>query len=73
MPGAVGRTSTFALCNVTLPWALRLADEGAAQAARNSQPLAAAVNVFNGQVSNRAVADTFGLPFANCFGLAETK
>jgi alanine dehydrogenase len=68
MPGAVGRTSTFALCNVTLPWALRLADEGVQQAARSSQPLAAAVNIFHGQVTNRAVAETFGLAFANCFG-----
>jgi alanine dehydrogenase len=68
MPGAVGRTSTFALCNVTLPWALRLADEGAEQAARNSQSLAAAVNIFQGQVTNQAVANTFGLSHANCFG-----
>ena len=35
MPGAVGRTSTFALCNVTLPWALQIANRGLAAAAEN--------------------------------------
>jgi alanine dehydrogenase len=68
MPGAVGRTSTFALCNVTLPWALKLAEESVEQAARRSPALAAAVNVYQGQITNRAVADTFGLPYVNRFG-----
>ncbi len=67
MPGAVGRTSTFALCNVTLPWALRLAKEGAQVAARASRPLAAAVNIHQGQVTNQAVADTFQLPCVDPF------
>jgi alanine dehydrogenase len=61
MPGAVGRTSTFALCNVTLPWALRIAEQGIESAAKHSRPLAAAVNVHHGQVTNQAVAETFGL------------
>lgn len=73
MPGAVGRTSTFALCNVTLPWVLRLADagvgtEGVRQAAAASPPLADAVNLMEGQVTNRPVAETFDLPFNNPFG-----
>ena len=38
MPGAVGRTSTFALCNVTLPWALKIANRGVQQAARQFCP-----------------------------------
>jgi alanine dehydrogenase len=63
MPGAVGRTSTFALCNVTLPWALQLANLGLATAAERLPPLARAVNLYEGEVTNRAVAETFGLPY----------
>lgn len=61
MPGAVGRTSTFALCNVTLPWAIRIAEKGIETAASSSPPIAAAVNVHQGRVTNQAVAETFGL------------
>lgn len=61
MPGAVGRTSTFALCNVTLPWVLRIAEQGIEAAARTSAAVASAVNIFEGEVTNRAVAETFGL------------
>ncbi|MDH3718953.1 MAG: alanine dehydrogenase [Planctomycetota bacterium] len=67
MPGAVGRTSTFALCNVTLPWALRLAQLGMPAAAEDSRPLARAVNIYQGAVTNRAVAETFDLPFDDRF------
>jgi len=63
MPGAVGRTSTYALCNVTLPWVLKIAQAGLEAAAQHSLPIARAVNIWNGQVVNRAVADTFGLPW----------
>ena len=62
MPGAVGRTSTFALCNVTLPWVLRIAATGIEQAAEKSPELASAVNIRGGEVTHRAVADAFGLP-----------
>lgn len=68
MPGAVGRTSTFALCNVTLPWALRIASDGIETAAMQSLPIAAAVNIHRGQVTNRAVAETFDRPFVDVFG-----
>jgi alanine dehydrogenase len=47
MPGAVGRTSTFALCNVTLPWALVLAEAGMPAAAENSRPIAHAMNIYD--------------------------
>jgi alanine dehydrogenase len=60
MPGAVGRTSTFALCNVTLPWALRIAAGGIEQAAQRSAEIASAVNIHRGQVTHQAVADAFG-------------
>lgn len=62
MPGAVGRTSTYALCNVTLPWVLRIAKEGIVAAAGKHKPIARAVNVMAGKVTNQAVAETFGLP-----------
>jgi alanine dehydrogenase len=67
MPGAVGRTSTFALCNVTLPWALRLA-AGGLKAAEQSPALAAAVNAVDGELTNQAVAETFGLPWRKLVG-----
>lgn len=63
MPGAVGRTSTFALCNVTLPWVLQLADKGTDTALKASKPLAAAANIVKGHVTNEAVAQTFGFPY----------
>ena len=52
MPGAVGRTSTFALCNVTLPWALQIAGRGIEAATRELPPIAAAVNIRQGQITN---------------------
>ncbi|MBX9626095.1 MAG: alanine dehydrogenase [Gemmataceae bacterium] len=61
MPGAVGRTSTYALTNVTLPYALQLANKGVDAAIRDNPGLAAGVNVKAGAVTNKAVADTFGL------------
>src|SRR6187431_3446575 len=45
MPGAVGRTSTYALCNVTLPWVLRIAERGIVAAAESLRPVAQAVNM----------------------------
>ncbi|MEQ8788051.1 MAG: alanine dehydrogenase [Pirellulaceae bacterium] len=63
MPGAVGRTSTFALCNVTLPWVLQIARGGIEQAARRHAPLAAAVNIHKGTVTNQAVAETFEMEY----------
>jgi alanine dehydrogenase len=63
MPGAVGRTSTYALCNVTLPYVLRLANQGLAGATTTDPGLANAVNLHKGRITNRPVADTFGLPF----------
>jgi alanine dehydrogenase len=67
MPGAVGRTSTFALCNVTLPWIIEIAQRGLEQAARDLRPIARAVNMYAGEVTNRAVAETFGLALSKRF------
>ena len=69
MPGAVGRTSTFALCNVTLPWVVRLAESGIEEAVKRHRPLAEAVNIYRGNVTNAAVAETFDLPCDDCFGV----
>lgn len=67
MPGAVGRTSTYALCNATLPWVMRLAAAGMPSAAHQSRELASSVNVFAGEVCHRGVADAFGLSCSNRF------
>lgn len=60
MPGAVGRTSTYALTNVTLPYAMQIAAKGVDKAARENTALAAGVNIRDGNVTNQAVAATFG-------------
>src|SRR5438876_12091118 len=64
MPGAVGRTSTYALCNVTLPYVLQLAKNGLERAVRENPALAQGVNIREGNVTNPAVAETFGLECA---------
>jgi alanine dehydrogenase len=64
MPGAVGRTSTYALCNVTFPYVLDLANLGLMGACAKSPGLIEAVNLHAGKVTNRAVAETFGLPYS---------
>jgi alanine dehydrogenase len=63
IPGAVSRTSTFALCNVTLPWALAIANRGLLPAAAQLRPVARAINICDGEVTNRAVAETFAMPY----------
>jgi alanine dehydrogenase len=63
MPGAVGRTSTFALTNATLPYALKLADLGYQEACRQDPGLARGIEMEHGKVTNRAVAEFFGLPY----------
>ena len=60
MPGAVGRTSTFALCNATLPYVIRIANMGE-EACDTSGPLSDALNVHAGKVTNQAVAEAFDL------------
>jgi len=62
MPGAVGRTSTYALCNATLPYVLQLASEGVEAAARRSAAIRTAVNVWRGTLVQPAVAAAFGIP-----------
>ena len=63
MPGAVARTSAFALNNATLPFVLRLANQGAEAAMAADPFLAAGLNVSGGHIRHRAVADALDLPF----------
>jgi alanine dehydrogenase len=62
MPGAVARTSTFALNNATLPFILALADKGPRKAMLDDPHLLAGLNVFKGHVTHPAVAEALGLP-----------
>jgi alanine dehydrogenase len=65
MPGAVPRTSTLALTNATLPYALELANKGVERAVRDDQALKLGVNTHRGAVTHAAVAEAVGLPFAS--------
>jgi alanine dehydrogenase len=63
MPGAVGRTSTYALCNVTLPYVLLFANRGWRLVAAADPGVCEGVNIDCGRVTNHAVATTFDLPY----------
>src|SRR6195256_1465934 len=63
MPGAVARTSTFALNNVTLPFVLALADKGYRRALGEDPHLRNGLNVYRGQITHRPVADALKLKF----------
>ncbi|MGB7654174.1 MAG: alanine dehydrogenase [Novosphingobium sp.] len=63
MPGAVARTSTYALNNVTLPHALKIADLGWKAALKANPHLAAGLNVHEGQITYEAVASDLGYPY----------
>jgi len=63
MPGAVARTSTYALTNVTLPYALKLANKGFLAAVKDDAALAKGVNVYKGHVTFEAVAQAHNLPY----------
>jgi len=64
MPGAVPNTSTYALTNVTLPYALDIAGRGLEDAIRADRVLAGGVNVYQGAVTNEGVAAAHGLEFS---------
>lgn len=72
MPGAVGRTSTYALCNVTLPYLLQLANQGWRQVAAANVGVAEGINIDQGRVTNLAVAETFGIPYSPWNALADS-
>jgi alanine dehydrogenase len=63
MPGAVPRTSTYALTNVTLKYALQIANLGWRDAVTRDEALRKGVNICNGKVTYKQVADDLGLPY----------
>lgn len=65
MPGAVPYTSTLALTNATLPYAIRLANQGWKKACQESTELRNGLNVINGEVVYKAVADAFSFPYTD--------
>ena len=65
IPGAVPNTSTLALTNATLKYALALADKGWQQACKDDAALAKGLNIVEGKVTFKPVADLYGLPFCN--------
>ena len=62
MPGAVPHTSTYALTNVTLPYAVELANHGWRDALRADAALARGLNTHEGQLTNDPVAEAHGYP-----------
>ena len=63
MPGAVAKTSTLALTNATLPYAVQIANKGWKKAAQDNVEIARGLNIVDGKVTYKAVAEAFGLEF----------
>jgi len=63
MPGAVGRTSTIALCNATLPYAVRIAGKGYEKAAGEDVGLGEGINMVAGRITNSAVAESLHMQY----------
>jgi len=65
MPGAVPRTSTIALNNATLPYALQIAGKGYLKALQDNEPLSLGLNTINGVLTNKGVGKALNLPYSN--------
>jgi alanine dehydrogenase len=63
MPGAVSMTSTIALTNATLPYAIEIADKGVKRAALENPEIAQGINIIDGRVTYPGVAEAFGLKY----------
>lgn len=63
MPGAVPRTSTFALTNATLKYGLQIANQGILPAIENSTSIQSSINTYQGQVTHLGVAESLALPY----------
>jgi alanine dehydrogenase len=63
MPGAVARSSTFALSNVTAPYVVAIADKGCTRALSESPYLRDGLNIHDGEVTHKAVAEALELPY----------
>lgn len=65
MPGAVPRTSTLALTNATLPFGLKLANDGLEEAVKKDPYLLRGLNTYQGHITYKAVSDSLDLPYTN--------
>jgi alanine dehydrogenase len=63
IPGDVPMTSTYALTNVTIKYALEIAQRGCREALRQSEPLRKGLNAFQGKITHKAVAEALNMPF----------
>ena len=72
MPGAVPKTSTYALTNVTIPYAVEIASRGLDEAIRRDAALALGVNTYGGHVTNAAVAQAHGLALTSLASLVDS-
>lgn len=73
MPGAVATTSTLALTNATLPYALKIAEKGWIAACRESEEIRLGVNVVRGKVTCKGVAEAFGMKYVPIDSLMDSK
>jgi alanine dehydrogenase len=73
MPGAVPRTSTIALTNVTVPYAVQIANKGYKQACADNEALLKGINTLNGYVTYKAVAEAHGLDYSDTATLLEQQ
>jgi len=64
MPGAVPYTSTLALTNATLPYAIQLANNGWKKACSDNRDLKLGLNIINGKIVYKGVSEAFGLPYS---------
>jgi alanine dehydrogenase len=69
MPGAVSKTSTMALTNATLPYAVEIADKGWSRTMKENVEIKRGANVVQGKVTYKGVADAFGLAYTPVDGL----
>src|SRR5699024_4844511 len=72
IPGSVPRTATLGLTNVTVPYAVQIANKGYKQALLENETLLKGLNVLDGKVTNKPVADFFNLPYAKAEDLLKS-
>jgi alanine dehydrogenase len=65
MPGAVAKTSTMALTNATLPYAVQIANKGWKEASRQNVEIKYGLNIVNGNITFKGVADAFGMDYVD--------
>lgn len=73
MPGAVPYTSTMALTNMTVPYALQIANKGYVQACLDNEPLSKGINILDGHVTYKAVAEDLGYAYKPVYELLEKE